>query len=126
MNGADPRILRQRTLPALLVAGDAACVLAGLLIGYGLRYHTAAGSFFIEVPGARLRDYLPLILLGTAFLLAAFVHLNLYDERRLLRRYQSLNLILKGTAFWFFAYLGVSLVLKFERHWASLPLTTNA
>ena len=114
MNGADPRILRQRTLPALLVAGDAACVLAGLLIGYGLRYHTAAGSFFIEVPGARLRDYLPLILLGTAFLLAAFVHLNLYDERRLLRRYQSLNLILKGTAFWFFAYLGVSLVLKFE------------
>ena len=87
---------------------------AGLLIGYGLRYHTPLGSVFIEVTGARLRDYLPLLFLGTAFLLAAFAHLNLYDERLLLRRYQALNIILKGTAFWLFAYLGVSLVLKFN------------
>ncbi len=114
MNDHRTSNFRQRTLPAVLFVGDALTVLAGLLIGYGLRYHTALGSLFIEVPDTRLRDYLPLLLLGTAFLLGAFVHLNLYDERLLLRRYQALNLILKGTAFWFFAYLGVSLVLKFD------------
>jgi exopolysaccharide biosynthesis polyprenyl glycosylphosphotransferase len=114
MNGLAQKPLRQRTLPALLFAGDALCVFGGLLVGYGLRYHTPLGSIFIEVPDARLRDFLPLLLLGTAFFLAAFVHLNLYDERLLLRRYQALNIILKATAFWFIAYLGVSLVLKFE------------
>jgi exopolysaccharide biosynthesis polyprenyl glycosylphosphotransferase len=114
MNGLAQKSFRQRTLPAVLLAGDMCCVFAGLLIGYGLRYHTPAGSIFIEVAGARLHDYLPLLLLGTAFFIAAFLHLGLYDERLLLRRYQALNIILKGTAFWFFAYLGVSLVLKFE------------
>ncbi len=114
MTGLAQKPLRQRTLPAVLFAGDALCVFGGLLIGYGLRYHTPLGSIFIEVTGANLRDFLPLLLLGTVFFLAAFVHLNLYDERLLLRRYQALNIILKGTAFWFFAYLGVSLVLKFQ------------
>jgi exopolysaccharide biosynthesis polyprenyl glycosylphosphotransferase len=114
MNGPAPQNLRHRTLPLLLLAGDTICVFAGLLVGYGLRYHTPLGSVFIEVAGARLRDYLPLLCLGTAFLLGAFAHLNLYDERLLLRRYHALNIILKGTAFWMFAYLGVSLVLKFS------------
>lgn len=114
MNGPAPQNLRHRTLPLLLVAGDTACVFAGLLVGYWLRYHTEFGSTFITVEGARLRDYLPLLFLGTAFLLGAFAHLNLYDERLLLRRYHALNIILKGTAFWLFAYLGLSLVLKFS------------
>jgi len=114
MNNLKENTLRQRTLPALLLAGDTVCVFAGLLVGYGVRYHTRLGSAFIEVTGARLPDYLPLLLLGTAFLIAAFAHLNLYDERLLLRRYQAFNVILRGTAFWFLAYLGLSLVLKFE------------
>ena len=114
MNGHAQKSLPQRTLPAVLLAGDTCCVFVGLLIGYDLRYHTPAGSIFIEVTGARLHDYLPLLSLGTAFFIAAFIHLGLYDERLLLRRDQSLNIIFKGTAFWFFAYLGVSLVLKFE------------
>ena len=110
----NPTPFRQRTLPLLLLVGDIICVFAGLLIGFFLRYRTPLGSLFIEVEGARLRDYLPLLLLGSAFLLGAFAHLNLYDERLLLRRYHALNIILKGTAFWLFAYLGVSLVLKFS------------
>jgi exopolysaccharide biosynthesis polyprenyl glycosylphosphotransferase len=114
MNGPAEKTLRQRTLPAVLFVGDAVSVFSGLLIGYGLRYHTRLGSVFIEVRGATLHAYLPLLLVGTVFFLAAFVHLNLYDQRLLLRRYQALNIILKATAFWFIAYLGVSLVLKFD------------
>jgi len=106
--------LRRRTLPLLLLAGDTLCVLGGMLIGYALRYHTAFGSTFVDVLNPRLIDYLPLLALGTIFLLAAFVHLNLYDERLLLRRYLAFSIIFKGTTFWFVAYLGVSLVLKFD------------
>lgn len=106
--------LRQRTLPALLLAGDAVAVMGGMLIGYALRYHTTAGSYFVDVANPRLADYVPLLLVGTVFLLAAFVHLNLYDNRLLLRRYLAFNIIFKGTAFWFAAYLGLSLVLKFD------------
>ncbi len=106
--------LRRRTLPLVLLAGDTVCVLGGMLTGYGLRYHTAFGSTFIDVLNPSLVDYLPLLALGTVFLLAAFVHLNLYDERLLLRRYLAFNIIFKGTTFWFVAYLGVSLVLKFS------------
>src|SRR6185295_19509543 len=56
----------------------------------------------------------PLLLVGVALLIGAFTQFGLYDARLLLRRYQSLNAILKGAAFWLFAYLGVSLVLKFD------------
>jgi exopolysaccharide biosynthesis polyprenyl glycosylphosphotransferase len=106
--------VRQRLLPLVLLAGDAAMVLGGLLVGYWLRYRTPWGMVFVEVHNARLSDYLPLVFMGTAFLVGAFAHLNLYDGRLLLRRYQAMNIILKGTAFWFAAYLGVSLVLRFD------------
>src|SRR5690606_38166329 len=43
-----------------------------------------------------------------------FAQFGLYDTRLLLRRYQSLNAILKGTTFWFLGYLGISLALKFD------------
>lgn len=114
MNGPAPTPRRPPALPALLFLGDAVCVFGGMLIGYGLRYHTTLGSIFIVVRGASLRAYLPLLLLGTMFFLAAFAHLNLYDGRLLLRRYRAFNIILKATVFWFLAYLGVSLVLKFD------------
>ncbi|MCX6955750.1 MAG: sugar transferase [Verrucomicrobia bacterium] len=64
-------------------------------------------------PGPVVR-HRPLHPCGVALLVAAFAQFGLYDTRLLLRRYQSLNAILKGAAFWLAAYLGVSLVLRFE------------
>ena len=106
--------LRQTVLPSLLLAGDTLVAFGGLSLGYWLRYHTALGRVGLLVPDARFRDYLPLLLLGTAFLVAAFAHLNLYEERYLLRKFQSLNLIIKGATFWLVAYLSLSLVLYFQ------------
>jgi exopolysaccharide biosynthesis polyprenyl glycosylphosphotransferase len=97
-----------------LLVGDALVAFGGLTAGYGLRYATALGRLGIEVPNARFSAYLPLILLGVGFLLVAYTHFNLYDEKLLLRKYQSMGIIIKGTAVWFAAYLGLSLVLKFE------------
>ncbi len=107
---------RQRKViyPALLLLGDACIAFAGLSLGYWLRYATPVGSIGLEVPDASFARYLPLLLLGTAFLVVAYAQLGLYEERLLLRKFQALNLVIKGTSFWLVAYLSLSLVLKFD------------
>ena len=114
MNGTPPTRLRKIVLPAALVLGDTAFAFASLALGYWLRYATALGRFGLVVPDATFRAYLPLLLVGVAFLIAAYAQLNLYEERLLLRKFQSISLIIKGTTFWLVAYLGLSLVLKFQ------------
>lgn len=94
--------------------GDTAMTFAGLTLGWWLRYKSPIGRLGLDVPDATFARYLPLILVGVALLLAAFAQFGLYDGKLVLRRYQSLNAILKGAAFWLVAYLGISLVLKFD------------
>jgi exopolysaccharide biosynthesis polyprenyl glycosylphosphotransferase len=106
--------LRETVIPLALLAGDTLVTFAGLVLGWWLRYASPLGRLGLAVPGATFARYLPLLLVGVALLVAAFAQFGLYDARLLLRRYQSLNAILKGAAFWLVAYLGVSLVLKFD------------
>lgn len=106
--------LRDTVVPLALLAGDTVVTFAGLALGYWLRYRSPLGRLGIDVPGTTFAQYLPLLLVGVALLLGAFAQFGLYDTRLLLRRYQSLNAILKGTAFWLVAYLGISLALKFD------------
>lgn len=106
--------LRKVILPACLVVGDTLISFAGLALGYWLRYVTPVGELGIDVPHATFTAYLPLLLVGTAVMLAVFAHLGLYEERLLLRQFQSINLVIKGATFWLVAYLSFSLVLKFD------------
>ena len=106
--------LRETILPLTLLAGDIVAAFGGLALGYWFRYESALAHLGIEVPDATFATYLPLLLLGVALLIVSFAQFGLYDTRLLLRRYQSLNVILKGAALWLVAYLGVSLVLKFD------------
>ena len=106
--------LRETILPLTLLVGDTVAAFGGLSLGYWFRYESAFAHLGIAVPGATFQAYLPLLLLGAGMLITAFVHFGLYDTRLLLRRYQSLDVILKGAAFWLVTYLGVSLVLKFD------------
>lgn len=114
MNAAHPSRLRKIILPAALVLGDTVFAFASLALGYWLRYHSPAGWLGLDVPNARFAAYLPLLFVGVAFLIAAYAQLNLYEERLLLRKFQSIGLIFKGTTFWLVAYLSLSLVLKFD------------
>jgi exopolysaccharide biosynthesis polyprenyl glycosylphosphotransferase len=106
--------IRQVLLPALAAFGDLVASFIGLAIGYNLRFHTPLGDVGIPVPNASFHLYLPLMCVGAGLLMASFGYLNVYDPRLLLRKYRSLGLLFKGTTFWLFAYLGVSLALKFD------------
>ena len=106
--------LRETVVPLSLMTGDTVATFAGLAAGWWLRYASPVGKIGIDVPDATFHRYLPLLLAGVALLLGSFAQFGLYDPRLLLRRYQSLNAILKGAAFWLVAYLGISLVLKFD------------
>jgi exopolysaccharide biosynthesis polyprenyl glycosylphosphotransferase len=105
---------RETFVPLALLAGDTLVTFAGLTLGYALRYSSPLGRLGLDVPDATFSRYLPLLLLGVALLIGAFAQLGLYDSRLLLRRYQNLGAIFKGAMFWLTAYLGVSLVLKFN------------
>ena len=114
MSTVNPTRLRKIILPAVLVLGDTLFAFVSLTLGYWFRYHSPVGWLGIAVPNASFAAYLPLLLVGVAFLIAAYAQLNLYEERLLLRKFQSIGLIFKGTTFWLVAYLGLSLVLKFD------------
>lgn len=109
-----PSRLRDTYIPILLLIGDTAVTFAALCLAFWIRYDSAIGQLGVDVPNAAFKNYFPLLCLGALLLIAAFVNQGLYDSRAVLRRYQNLNLILKGAAFWLIAYLGVSLVLKFS------------
>jgi exopolysaccharide biosynthesis polyprenyl glycosylphosphotransferase len=111
---ASSHSLRETVVPLALLAGDTLVTLVGLALGWWLRYASPLSRLGIAVPDATFLRYLPLLLVGVALLVGAFAQFGLYDARLLLRRYQSLNAILKGAAFWLVAYLGISLVLKFD------------
>ncbi|HLP07366.1 MAG TPA: sugar transferase [Opitutaceae bacterium] len=106
--------LRQIILPATLLVGDLLFSLTGLSLAWWLRYDTSVGQLGIPVETAAFGAYLPLLLVGVALLIGTYAQLGLYDERLLLRRYQALAIIIKGTVLWLLVYLGVSLVLKFQ------------
>jgi exopolysaccharide biosynthesis polyprenyl glycosylphosphotransferase len=114
MPGVKPDTLRETTLPAVLLGGDLLVAFGGLSLGWWLRYHSVLGLLGLEVPDARFAGYLPLLIMGMVFLVAAFAQQGLYDGRMLLRKQHNLNLLARGTFFWVVVYLAFSLVIKFD------------
>jgi exopolysaccharide biosynthesis polyprenyl glycosylphosphotransferase len=106
---------RKVILPAWLVVGDTLVAFASLALAFWLRYESPLRRLArIDVPDARFAAYVPLLLMGVAFLVAGYAQLNLYEERLLLRKYQGLALIIKGTTLWLAGYLALALVIKFD------------
>jgi exopolysaccharide biosynthesis polyprenyl glycosylphosphotransferase len=106
--------LRETAVPLALLVGDTLATFAGLALAYWLRYVSPLARLGIDVPDATFARYLPLLLIGVALLVGTLAQFGLYDSRLLLRRYQSLNALLKGVAFWLLAYLGVWLLSKLD------------
>jgi exopolysaccharide biosynthesis polyprenyl glycosylphosphotransferase len=96
------------------ILGDLVAIVAGLCLGYWIRFTSGWITFGVEAPDIVFENYFGLIVIGTAFLLGAFGYLQLYDVRHLLRFRRVVTILARGATFWLFAYLGMSLALKFE------------
>ena len=103
------------------MAGDFVVIVTGLFFGFWLRFrsglipHTNEATWLF-VPGSdkvSLDEYLGLIALGAVFLFVTFLAMDVYQVHNLLKLRRVVGKIIKGMVFWLFAYLSVSLVLKF-------------
>jgi len=104
----------QRFLLLLQLGGDIFFCFVGLNAGYWLRFHSAIRHVGVEPDSPSYPVYLPLLLLGSAFLVGSYNYLGLYDARLLLRPFRSASIILRSTFFWFLLFLSTSLIFKFE------------
>jgi exopolysaccharide biosynthesis polyprenyl glycosylphosphotransferase len=104
----------QNYLLLCLITGDTVFAFAGLALGYYLRFNTPLRRVGVEGPDITFDTYDSLLALGTMFLVGTYAYLNVYDGRLLLRPHRSAITIVKATMFWFAAFLGTSLALKFE------------
>ncbi|MEO6568273.1 MAG: sugar transferase [Opitutaceae bacterium] len=105
---------RDTFVPLVLLGGDVVVTFGGLALGWWFRYGSRVGEIGIAVPDATFSAYLPLLVAGVALLVASFAQFGLYNTHLLLRRYQSINAILRATVFWLLSYLGAWLLLKLD------------
>jgi len=94
--------------------GDAAVTFLSLSFAYWLRFNTEIKYFGLSSNTATYETYLPLLLLGTGFLILTFSYLGLYTSNLALHRHRTYSTIVRGTFFWIVAFISISLVLKFE------------
>jgi hypothetical protein len=104
----------QNYLLTLSFLGDAFCCYFGLVLGYLLRVKTPLRRVGVEPSNLSFENYQPLLWLGTLFLVVTYSILKLYDSRLLLRPHRATTIIMRGSFVWFLAFLGFSLVFRFE------------
>lgn len=114
MNAVSPGRSSQGRFAIWSLLGDAVVTYLALSFAYWLRFETALQNVGVPAEGVLYKQYFPLLLLGTLFLLITFAYLGLYEENELLHLNRTRSIIIKGCAFWFFACLGISLTLKIE------------
>lgn len=105
----------QNALLLLLFSGDAIVCFMGLFCSYYLRFYSPLRLLGpTPQPDISFEIYLPLIVTGTIFLIGSYSFSKLYDPRLLLRPLRSMEIILRGTSFWFLLFLGITFLLKIE------------
>ncbi|MEZ5303402.1 MAG: exopolysaccharide biosynthesis polyprenyl glycosylphosphotransferase [Verrucomicrobiales bacterium] len=101
-------------LTALAFAGDALMIAAGLLVAYWARFVSAIASVGVEDIQMTLADYTGHLIFGGISLAFFLVNMRVYDPRNLLAIRHTVRLIFRAGIIWLVAYLGISLILKFN------------
>ena len=114
MAEAHHRKSNQTTVVAISLLGDALVTYLALSLAYWIRFESALKNVGVPAEGANYQLYIPLMGMGTLFLVGTFGYLGLYNDKQILHLHRTYSVIFKGCVFWFFAYLGTSLALKFE------------
>ncbi|MGA3179103.1 MAG: sugar transferase [Verrucomicrobiota bacterium] len=99
----------------MTLIGDALVIFAALHLGFWVRFVSGLIPVSKSVKIIPIfANYVNLLVMGTAFLLGTFAYLRLYSRHCFLRYTRTARVIVQGTIFWLFAYLAVSLILKFD------------
>jgi exopolysaccharide biosynthesis polyprenyl glycosylphosphotransferase len=105
----------------LAMVGDLAAIVAGLIGGFWIRFRTPLAGHFgtrigLENPSEHVRfaEYWGLIAAGAGMLFLTFLYLKVYQRETLLRFRKVWPVVTRGAVFWFCAYLGISLTMKFN------------
>jgi exopolysaccharide biosynthesis polyprenyl glycosylphosphotransferase len=100
----------------MALLGDMVVIFLALSLGYWLRFDSGLIPFFYDSSDKppRFFDYFYLLTMGTLFLLGTFAYLRLYRLRSFRRYLRTVRVIVQGAIFWLFAYLAMSLILKFD------------
>ena len=114
MNAVVPGRSSQGRFAVWALLSDAVVTYLALSFAYWLRFDTALQYVGGPAEGVFYELYIPLLLLGTLFLLITFAYLGLYEENELIHLSRTHLIIIKGCVFWFFACLGISVTLKIE------------
>lgn len=118
--GGDRSVIRDAAI-GLALAGDVVAILAGLLLGYWLRFGTGIGN--LQIPGLTVQYdpnqvalglYSRLIALGAVSLVATFLYTGLYSPKNLMRLRRVVIVMTRSAFLWFAAYLSFSLAVKFQ------------
>jgi len=104
----------QNFLLSVVFLGDALVSYLGLTLGYLIRVKSPIRKIGIEPVTLNFENYQPVLLLGTIFLIVTYCAIKLYDSKLLLRPHRAATVILRGTFYWFMAFLGFSLAFRFE------------
>jgi exopolysaccharide biosynthesis polyprenyl glycosylphosphotransferase len=102
-------------LTVMTMVGDALVIFAGSSLGFWVRFDSGWIPLAKSVKSTPdFIAYVNLIMMGTGCLLVTFGYMHLYGRTCFMRYFQKARIIVKGSVFWLFAFLGVSLILKFE------------
>ncbi|MCP5550925.1 MAG: sugar transferase [Akkermansiaceae bacterium] len=94
---------------------DAVVVWYGLILAYWLRFETSMADFGVRGPWPiGFADYLGHFVLGEVLMMAILTNFRLYDRQNFLSYQRTLRIVAQSAAVWLVAYLGLSLILKFQ------------
>ena len=108
---------RRRLIDVVTAAaflGDTVSVLCGLLAGFWIRFYSGWITFGVQGHPPGLSAWCLPFCVGLVLFYLTFFFLGFYESKTLFNLQEAALVIAKGTFSWVLAYLGTSLVLKFE------------
>lgn len=94
--------------------GDFGAIAFALVFAYYLRFKTFLVNYGNADPHQQIEPYFPLLVIAVGFFMCTFSYLGMYSNRRILHLHRNVTSIIKGSTFWLFLFLSLSLAIKFE------------
>lgn len=104
----------QNRVLALEFVGDLGATAFALVLAYVLRFKTGLVNFGNADPHQQIEPYFPLLVIAIGFFMCTFAYLGMYGNRRILHIHRNVTSIVRGSTFWLFLFLSLSLAIKFE------------